>query len=232
VGGAVTYRGHLAVGGTLAVGVWKCTAPTVLAIGPFTRILLIAVVLVGALAPDLDIPQSYLSRHLLGPLRWGVVLLKWCISNPLTWALFGFAPTRRPDWSVDGAGSAWWWIVFPFRWMANGRQRVVWIVRHRGFSHSFLGVGLATLTLGAAVWFGAAAATRTSPGAFFLGTCCGVDRVRPITVFAVLIASAFGLGCLSHLFADALTISGVPLFLPWSSRRVAIGPRELRLRSH
>ena len=228
----MTYRGHLAVGGTLAVGVWKITAPTILAIGPLTRMLIVAVLLVGALAPDLDIPQSYLSRHLLGPLRWGVVLLKWCISNPLTWTLFGFPQKRRPSWSFSRAGRAWWWLGLPFEWLRNGRQRIGWIVRHRGFSHSLLGVGLATLTLGVAVGFGTATLLPKLSGAPLFVGCCGPSRTLAVVTFAAQIALAFGLGCLSHLFADALTVSGIPLFLPWSARRVGIGPRSLRLRSN
>ena len=172
----MTYRGHTAVGGIVTIGAWKFMPPDLLPASPLTRVLLVVVLLIGALAPDLDMPQSYLSRRALGPLRFVVVLLKWSISNPLTWVVFG-------------------------------RQRMVWMVRHRGFSHSLLGAALATATLGAAIGF--------------------FDKM-----LALEIALAFGLGCLSHLLADALTVSGVPLLLPWSDRRFAIGPRMLRLRSH
>jgi membrane-bound metal-dependent hydrolase YbcI (DUF457 family) len=203
----MTYRGHTAVGGIVAAGAWVLTPPELLHAGIVMRAVLIAFVMIGALAPDLDLPQSYPSRRLLGPLRFVVSLFKFCISNPLTWLLFGHAPARRPPVRLIGARRAWWWVVLPFRWLGNGRQRIVWIVRHRGFSHSLLGVGLASVTLGAAV--------------------CIVDAT-----LAIEIALAFGLGCLSHLFADALTVSGVPLCLPWSDRRIGIGPRFLRLRSN
>lgn len=197
----MTYRGHAAVGGLIAYGAWKWASPGLLPAGLIARALLLAFVLIGALAPDLDTPQSYLSRRLLGPLRFGVVLFKWGVSNPLTWMLFG-------------------------------RKRIVRIVRHRGFSHSILGIAIATLTLGAALVTAAAVLAPVLGGETLIPGCCDTSRTLTAAVFAAELTLAFGLGCASHLFADALTVSGVPLFLPWSDRRVAVGPRFLRLRSN
>ena len=228
----MTYRGHTVVGGIVAVCGWEVKPPEMLAAALVTRAVLGLVIMIGALAPDLDLPQPYLSRRLLGPLRIVVVLLKWSISNPVTWLLFGRMPARRPATGLVGAHLAWWWLTLPLRWMAKGRQRIVWIVRHRGFSHSLLGVGLAAWTLGAIVAVGTAALAPWLSATTLIPACCGASRTLPVVAFATEVALAFGVGCLSHLFADALTVSGVPLLLPWTDRRFAIGPRFLRLRSN
>jgi inner membrane protein len=42
---------------------------------------------------------------------------------------------------------------------------------------------------------------------------------------------AFGLGYVSHILADAMTLAGVPLLGPWKSDKLHLLPRALRLRS-
>ena len=46
----------------------------------------------------------------------------------------------------------------------------------------------------------------------------------------LLLAYAFGAGYLSHLLADALTVSGVPLLWPFSDRKIHLLPGLLRFR--
>jgi membrane-bound metal-dependent hydrolase YbcI (DUF457 family) len=226
----MTYRGHLLVGSSVAYGAWLISPA--LSIG--VRLSMLLLVMLGSLAPDLDAPGSWLPRRVLGPFRYGLYLVRWSISNPLTWLLFGRVPTRHPP-PLNGPWRAvrwaWWALGLPFERMRTGRERVHWIVAHRGFSHSFCGVGLATLTFGIALTFGHQA-LRVQVGANALAGVAWVGGPFPSAAWAILMAVAFGIGCLSHLAADGCTVSGVPLLLPWSDTRYGIGPKWARLRTH
>lgn len=113
--------------------------------------------------------------------------------SALSWALaFGVAGTA-PDF--DALSS----------WAARLWDDAYWL-QHRGVSHSALGsVVFALLVLGLA-----SALARWKPRAF------GLLRWRPSFMLAAV------LGAWSHLALDALTLSGIPLWWPFSFGRVSI----------
>ena len=77
---------------------------------------------------------------------------------------------------------------------------------HRALTHTLMAVALASLP---------------ALGLYFVAGPTAICKV----------ALAFAVGYLSHVMADALTVSGVPLWWPVSERRFHLLPRGLRMRT-
>lgn len=106
------------------------------------------------------------------------------------------------------------WIDF-----RSGLRRPVRI-RHRGVSHGFPMLVLLTSGLYLALRFGTAFLESTFGGWPELSDQC----------MAVL-ATAFGLGFLSHIVSDACTYGGIQPLLPFAQVKTWLLPRALRSRS-
>ena len=158
------------------------------------RATLLSAALIGSIAPDVDAPGAKVSR-VIWPLP---LLLRWTVSNPLTWVIWSRRETRR-------------------------------IVRHRGASHWLV----AALLLSVYLWIWLTLVrvgldTRIAPwarGGLF------ADALWSPTVWAGWHAAAFGVGYLSHLLLDAMTVSGVMLWGPFSQRRIWLVPKLWRVRT-
>ncbi len=93
-------------------------------------------------------------------------------------------------------------------------------LRHRGASH-----GLLSLLICVGVTWGMLYALQQSTMTIGAVDLAPSDHVRDT------LARALTLGFLSHLAADACTVSGIRPFLPFLSRRVWLLPRALRGRT-
>jgi membrane-bound metal-dependent hydrolase YbcI (DUF457 family) len=207
----VTSNGHLACGAASIVVLSPVATATEMPLA--LRLTLAAVVMFGSLAPDLDMPQSYLGRKLF-PLPY---LFRMLISNPVTWLLCGL--TTKPSRPL----AVLWW---PFSAMIAGRKRLRWLVKHRGFSHSLLNAIFVGVVVGVGLYVAGAAL-----GDELLARGMSVYASRDLAAWAAFHGIALTYGCLVHLAGDACTISGVPLFLPMSERAVHILPPPLRIRT-
>jgi membrane-bound metal-dependent hydrolase YbcI (DUF457 family) len=114
--------------------------------------------------------------------------------------------------------------------LATGRERLRWLVRHRGFSHSFFNAILVGVALGAGLAAGLAVVQRELSWTL-LADVTGIGTRWNAATWAALHGAALTLGCLVHLAGDACTITGVPLWLPASDRAVHLLPRSFRLRT-
>lgn len=190
----MTYRGHLVGGAGAAIAVYHAVGvegPVALGVA--------GVALFASLLPDIDHPSSWLGRRLL-PLHY---LLRWMLSNPLTWAVFG-------------------------------RKRIKKLSRHRGFTHTVLALGLTTalfallsyVLLGYLVEAG-------YPLDWVLGTDTLLSlggRFGAQPQVALILTLAFAAGYASHILLDMMTIAGVQIMMPWSTRKYHLLPKPLRVR--
>jgi membrane-bound metal-dependent hydrolase YbcI (DUF457 family) len=244
----MTYKGHT-VGGVLA-------AVAVVRVLPVTRLTFVLTVLAamfGGLAPDLDAPGAYLSRR-LGPLHWGMTAL---LSNPITWWCIGYpmarhieaTVSRRTPWFVE-------WPTWPgLRWffgdqragraverLAVGRAVVNKLMGHRALSHTIVGWALACAAW-ALLWGGTvyclqhyspdslAQVWRDDQHVFGVPPATLRGAVPPAAWPLLSTTAGFAVGYVSHLLLDMTTVSGVPLFLPWTLRRCFLLPPALRIHS-
>ncbi|MBW7932053.1 MAG: metal-dependent hydrolase [Gemmatimonadaceae bacterium] len=211
----MTARGHFATG---LLGLYAL-APLAGWLGApvGVRLSIALVVCFGVLAPDLDMPQSYLGRRLF-PLPY---LVRMLLSNPVTWTVCGLSarPRSRIGW-------LWW----PLRVLVEGRARLRWLVRHRGFSHSLLNAVLVGVVFAIGLRLLAGFLAREGSYVWLQGMT-GIGAAWQATAWAALHGAALTYGCLVHLAGDACTKSGVPLWLPFSDRPVHLLPRALRWRT-
>ena len=200
----------------------------------------------GGLLPDIDAPGAYLARR-LPFLRWGLLGL---LSNPVAWWALGGrsdTPTPLPRRLTLGF-RLWRWLWSALRgpagapaaarWGRGYTQARQWL-DHREITHSLAFVGgTATLALiGGGIGALALTASRTSAWAALshaAASAVGVPGATPLEASLIAIGGNVGAlitGMLSHLLLDAMTISGVPLLLPWTDRRFWALPERLRMRT-
>lgn len=198
----MTYVGHT-VGGALAACLAIKTASPVQG----ALVGMVAAALLGGLAPDLDHHASFLSRRL-----WFVrAAMGLLLSNPLTWFLAG---------GGDNLGKKRQWRLW------RGRAKVRRMLGHRQITHTLVGLAAGTAFWAVAAWGLWLLAARHTPAlAAWMGGSGGLRAWVWATTYG------WALGWASHILLDAMTISGVPLFLPFSSQRVWALPPVLRVRS-
>lgn len=164
---------------------------------------LLGIAYVASLVPDVDHPGSTIAR------RTVVLhaLYRWTFSNPVTWMLFG-------------------------------RSRMGRCVGHRcGIAHSVFGAALSCALLAAPVYLGLrarsvdlsvlAAPSPPASWAWWHEVMATAPGPAPY-VAAASVAWLLGYG--SHLLLDMLTLDGVALLSPLSSRRFHLLPGFLRRR--
>lgn len=155
-------RGHLLVGG-VAAGIVVAQLPAQLP--PLPRASIIALCLLGALAPDLDTTQSTLGRWC-----WPVILLgHWALSNPLTWLACGRRRVRRVVGHRGFSHSLLACVLVTLLVTAGIASAGVGVVAHLGEAARYVALGLGRWTL--AEWAIAHGA------AFFVGAIshCAAD---------------------------------------------------------
>jgi membrane-bound metal-dependent hydrolase YbcI (DUF457 family) len=206
--------------------------------------MIMAGALVGSLAPDLDHHGAWLSRR-VPVYRW---ILGWIGSNPVTWVMLGrdhggwrkgrvrarrFLGHRQITHSLFGAlagsvalplvtallvaAGVWGLMVSDdiARWGSGILTSAAWAQSWGApVGDSLWTVGHAAGALGDRLYL--------QLGTFMGGTAL---------LGWIPLWWGVWLGWLSHLLGDAMTITGVPLFLPWSEDRVWVLPKALRLRT-
>lgn len=190
----MTYRGHLVGGAASAIAVcYAVGAQGPVAIGAT------GVALFASLLPDIDHPGSWLGRRLL-PLHY---LLRWLLSNPLTW-------------------------------MAFGRKRIKQLAQHRGFTHTLLAMGIMMVLFGSLVYLLLGLAIDSGyPINWFLGDGTALSfggRLGAHMQSTLVLTLAFVLGYASHILLDMMTVAGVQVMMPWSTRKYHLLPKMLRVR--
>lgn len=107
------------------------------------------------------------------------------------------------------------WCLGP-GWLALSARR---FQGHRALSHSLLGVMVSTAFVSGLLWW---------TGRYLPGEIAG--RLPGTAVMASLFAAGFAAGQLLHVGMDACTESGVPLWLPVTTRRVHLVAAPFRTR--
>lgn len=109
----------------------------------------------------------------------------------------------------------------PLTWkLAGSKQKLLSYLGHRRLTHSLVGALVASLV----IW-GLTLLVGLSAGWIAGGS------LRAILKAAILVwpvPAGFAVGYLSHLLLDTLTGNGVPLFLPFSTRKVVLLPKAFR----
>lgn len=197
----MNYIQHSLVGlGTAGLGIWVGHQLGLNLPDPTTTVIATALIVAGSISPDIDHPNAYISRYL--PLR---ILKK--LAPPLILVVglvVGLSIVN--GYSVRNGLYSFWSDFPPARWalaaigFALGLMLVARLVstavKHRGPLHSAtFSFGVALVAIGVTIW------ANQDWRFWWLGAC-------------------FGWGWVFHVLADGLTCHGVPLWWPFTNKRI------------